>query len=328
METYKPEVNNAGNKPLLILENYLKEIQNCRYITNNSEKTVQKYAYSNNDAEKKDETVVEEETKTSNADSIMQALNIFENTHNLAETSEEETKEEPPVYSEEEQPEVEESTTVEEEPKAEESETPVVTETSEPVEEKEEETSVEPSGYAAEMNNFKAQLGTDKYNTNSTPYEMSSKELSIHTNSEPINVTSSIDSEEIKKFIGSYVDFDEMPNSKFKEYWNGCQQFYEDSTLMEYKVIDEIKEKIERQEEIEAELEKLEQKIQEVRNNYNNASSEIADSQVKLGQIKADKSMTKEAMERMQAYKQAESEMFTVHTNSEYSENQGRSRAA
>lgn len=182
--------------------------------------------------------LVEEKTNdTTNADTIINALQIFENTNNLG--SEEEKTEDMPAYMQTSKEITETQSPSMEEPI--ESEEPHF-EISKENDEVQETSNHESSGYLDGIKAFKAQIGTDKYeepvrdftvhtNENVMPQVHMDKpkiDFKVHTSDRENNrrdfKETQMDSD-IDDFVKGYYNLDDLSLSKIKSYKTGCEDY-------------------------------------------------------------------------------------------------------
>lgn len=172
---------------------------------------------------------------TTNADTIINALQIFENTNNLG--SEEDTKEDMPTYmqtskeiTETQDSIINEPAEIEEEPRF---------KTDEDIQET---NSHESSGYLDGIKAFKAQIGTDKYeepvrdftvhtNESIVPQahmEQPKRDFKVYTNDQDNSKRdfkeTQMDSD-IDDFVKGYYNLDDLSLSKIKSYKTGCEDY-------------------------------------------------------------------------------------------------------
>lgn len=186
----------------------------------------------------------EEEKETSaTADGIINALQIFENTHDLTDKDEPKESEKTPAY-------MQVSGKIEEEPSFEKEEAKDIE-----IPQVKEETPVEQhqsSGYLDAMKQFQNSIGAPEYEERNTP----SRDFQVHTNEQPMearmpegnynygaaneynsmNVAhtnpsyeenrnmnmGTMEDEEIQDFISGYSNLDDLPLSQIKKYRTGC----------------------------------------------------------------------------------------------------------
>ncbi len=187
------------------------------------------------------------DNEDTNADTIINALQIFENTNNLTEEENDQketpafmqvsgeiknkdTKEEPSETYEENQPEFGTTHTAE-----------IGKDFGVP--------SHESSGYLDGINAFKAQIGTDKYengpardftvHTNPEPRVQKNEEqpirsFTVHTNENPMNVNGSAEHQmnenssnmsDIDDFVKGYYNLEDLSLGKIRAYKTGCEEY-------------------------------------------------------------------------------------------------------
>ena len=181
------------------------------------------------------EIVETQENAATNADTIINALQIFENTNNLG--SEEEQMEEVPSYMQvsseikDEQPSMDQSVE-EEEPQF---------DMSQANDANQEINSHEGSGYLDGIKAFKAQIGTDKYeeparnfsvHTNENPMpqahiEQPIRDFKVHANDNTSEIKGTQMDSDIDVFVKGYYNLDDLSLSKIKSYKTGCEEYVE-----------------------------------------------------------------------------------------------------
>ncbi len=201
-------------------ENYAKKIETEQGLEEQSfVKSLEKSSVNEN---------VEDPT---NADTIINALHIFENTNNLeANDSQKDPIDENPPYmqvsgkiAKESQENIDGSLETPEEPKFE-------IPQSEQMEPKSMIPSHEGSGYLDDINAFKAQIGTNKFEdpSNSLPISTNA-DLKVKNTINPVSETSirnsSAQNLNIDEFVNGYVSLDGLSVSELKSYKAGCDEY-------------------------------------------------------------------------------------------------------
>lgn len=178
----------------------------------------------------------ENKTDTTNADTIINALQIFENTNNLGTEEEKDTDvEETPVYmqvsgeikdnqevSNDETKEVQEDNSFEIPKMDEDSQETVASNHGN-------------SGYLDGINAFKAQMGTDKYGDANRNFAMHTNEnpvqdFTVHTNIAPMDMHKEDASLKpvdpaIDEFVKGYCNLEDLPLGEIKAYKMGCEGY-------------------------------------------------------------------------------------------------------
>ncbi len=213
-----------------------------RYEQSIAQEELSEVSFASKTEEVADNSTAEKNDPT-NADTIINALQIFENTHDLGTEDKEDTEEQTPAYMQvsgeikSEEPEVteESSNNVEQEepqfemPKA-------VEEDQKPMP-----ASHESSGYLDGIKAFKQQIGTDKYedpvrnfnvHTNANPIMQASveqpmRDFTVHTNTDMKKVDPKMteNNSDIDDFVKGYYNLDDLSLSKIRSYKTGCEEY-------------------------------------------------------------------------------------------------------
>lgn len=247
--TYKLEENGnanfVGRKAINVSSGMFSNITENKNFANTSTAPTSKFEIP---AEKE-----EEKEASATADGIINALQIFENTHDLADKDEQKEAEKTPAYMQvsgkiEEEPSFEKEQTQDIEIPQVKEETPVEQPTHDfPMEEQH-----QSSGYLDAMKQFQNSIGAPEYEERNTP----SRDFQVHTNEQPMEARmpegnynygtaneynsmnmahanpsyeenrnmnmGTMEDEEIQDFISGYSNLDDLPLSQIKKYRTGC----------------------------------------------------------------------------------------------------------
>lgn len=306
------KVSSTGRKAINVSKNMFDTEKKNREIINNE--NLEKLTF------KQAETEEKTNNEDTNADTIINALQIFENTNNLAE-EDKNTNDETPAFMQ-----------VSGEIKNEEEK---------PAEEKPSETentqtatvgkdfgvpSHENSGYLDGINAFKAQIGTDKYehtsnrdfaaHINSEPQvskyeEQPMSNFTVHTNENPMNINGSAEIQmnrnnanitnssisDIDDFVRGYYDLEDLSLGKIRAYKTGCEEYVQQAKADKMKAGKEINglddligAKNEQIANLEAQIKKLEAEKTDLNNSKKDLQTvySAANTKVSLGESKID----------------------------------------